>query len=326
MDKKIFFVYNPVAGRGINKSKILEIVEYYSKCGFDVTIYPTSKRYDAKNSIIKACEDKYERIICCGGDGTLDEVVEGMMEIPVKKRLPIGYIPTGTTNDFASSLNIPLDIIKASKVAIHGEKFNCDIGRFNSKPFVYIAAFGLFTDLSYDVSQNLKNALGHAAYVISAVKKLSQIKSYNFKIITKKKIIEDQYIYGCITNSKSVGGFRNFIHNHLVKFDDGKFEITLIKMPKNIVELNNILQALLFKNSKSKYIDTFKAKEIFLTTDTPTPWTIDGEYGGKHQNVEIHNINKQIMFIVPKEKISELLSLSDDELEMKNKSNIPEEV
>ena len=296
--KRLIFIYNPVASTRVVNGMLSDIIQIFSNSGYETTVMPTRKQGDATEYAVRFCEEKYDRIVVAGGDGTLDEVVSGLMRVPGRKRIPVGYIPTGTTNDFASSLGISSDPIQAAKDITTGFEFKCDIGEFNGESFVYVAAFGLFTDVSYDTNQNLKNALGHAAYVLSAVTKLSQIESYRFTVTTEKHTIEDDFIYGSITNAKSIGGFRNFIKHRLVKFDDGKFEVTLIRMPKNIIELHEIVQSLLF-NKRSSKITNFTAKDIYFKTDNASPWTLDGEYGGKYEQVEIHNKCKEITFIIP---------------------------
>ena len=231
-------------------------------------------------------EDKFDLVVCSGGDGTLDEVVTGMMKR--KKRIPIGYIPTGTTNDFASSLHISKDILSAADTAVHGKVFACDIGTFNQDIFVYVAAFGLFTDVSYQTNQSLKNSIGHAAYVLEGAKRLSHIPSYKIKITHDGEVIEGEFMIGMVTNSKSVAGFKG-ITGKKVRFDDGEFEVMLIKKPKNPVELQEIIASMLIESFDTEYMYTFKAKNITFEAEGEIPWTLDGEFGGQHDFVEICN-------------------------------------
>lgn len=227
--KKMLFVYNPNAGKGLLRPKVSDIVDIFVKAGYEVTIYPTQSYRDAYKKVCEL-EEGYQLVVCSGGDGTIDEVVTGMMQR--EHKIPIGYIPTGTTNDFANSLHIPKDILMAAHTSVNGAPFACDIGRFNDDVFVYIAAFGLFTDVSYQTKQNVKNVLGHLAYVLEGVKRLYNIPSYHVKVTYDDQVIEENFVYGMVTNSRSVGGFRNIIGKHVV-FDDGEFEVTLIKSPKN---------------------------------------------------------------------------------------------
>lgn len=299
--RKILFIYNPNAGKGLLKPKLSDIIDIFVKAGCDVTVYPTQSYHDGYRKVLKYSEvEGYELVVCSGGDGTLDEVVTGMMDR--KHRIPIGYIPTGTTNDFANSLHIPKDLLKAADAAVNGQVFQCDIGQFNNDYFVYIAAFGLFTDVSYQTKQEVKNILGHLAYVMEGAKRLFDIPSYHIKVTCNGQVIEDDFVFGMITNSRSVGGFRNMVGDHVV-FDDGEFEVTLIKTPKNPLEFQSIVTALLIKQADSQYMYTFKTKEIKLESLEDIPWTLDGEFGGEFDEVEIKNLNRQLHIVVPsKEK------------------------
>lgn len=294
--KKMLFVYNPNAGKGLFKSKLSDVLDIFVKADYEVVVYPTQRYKDAYKKI-KHMEDKFDMVVCSGGDGTLDEVVTGMMKREKEKRVPIGYIPTGTTNDFASSLHISRDILEAAHVSVHGKAFACDVGRFNQDVFVYVAAFGLFTDVPYQTDQKLKNALGHAAYVLEGVKRLSNIPSYHIKVTAGEQVIEDEFMIGMISNSKSVAGFRG-ITGKEVKFDDGEFEVTLIKKPKNAMELQEIITALLVDNFNTKYMYVFKTGEILLESREEIPWTLDGEFGGQHDTVKIINKKQALKIMI----------------------------
>lgn len=297
--KKMLFVYNPNAGKGLLKSKLSDVLDIFVKADYEVVIYPTQCYRDAYRKVV-LMEDGYDIIVCSGGDGTLDEVVTGMMRRPKDKRIPIGYIPTGTTNDFASSLHISRDILEAADAAVHGKAFPCDIGRFNHDIFVYVAAFGLFTDVSYQTDQKLKNILGHSAYVLEGVKRLSNIPSYHIKVTYEEEVIEDEFMIGMVTNSRSVAGFRN-IKGKDVKFDDGEFEVMLVRRPKNLIELQEIITALLIEEFDTKYMYTFKASRITFESKEEIPWTLDGEFGGQHDKVEILNKTQALEIMVQKE-------------------------
>lgn len=300
--KKMLFVYNPHAGKGLLKLKLSEIVDIFVKAGYDVVVYPTQAYKDAYRKIREFTED-YDLVVCSGGDGTIDEVVTGMMER--EHKVPVGYIPTGTTNDFANSLKIPKDFLAAAHNAVHGTAFPCDIGQFNDDVFVYIAAFGLFTDVSYETKQEMKNVLGHLAYVLEGAKRLFNVPSYKIKVTHDDEVIAGEFIYGMVTNSRSVGGFRNMIGKN-VKFDDGEFEVTLIRKPANPIELQEIIAALLIEQIDTKHMDTFRAKSISFESLEEIPWTLDGEYGGSHDYVEIINQNKAMKLMVPSKYIDEL--------------------
>ena len=292
--QKLLFIFNPKSGKGLIKNHLVDIVDIMVKAGFEVTVYPTQRQGDATEKVIQDGA-KYDRIVCSGGDGTLDEVVTGFRE--TKLKLPLGYIPAGSTNDFARSLNISSDMVKAAKVAVGNHIFPCDVGKFNGDTFVYIAAFGIFTDLSYETPQTLKNMLGHMAYVLSAAKSLLSIPNYQMIVDVDGEVIEDKFIYGMITNSVSVAGFSG-ITGQNVLFDDGEFEVTLIKNPKKVEELNEILLYLTNLTSTSSMIYTYKAKKIRIVSEKEVPWTLDGEFGGNHTLVSIENRPKKINLLI----------------------------
>ena len=221
MKKKLLFVFNPKSGKGLIKDHLVNIVDIMTKAGYMITIYPTQSQGDAIRKVRKKAK-KYDLVVCCGGDGTLDEVVTGMEQSDVN--VPIGYIPAGSTNDFANSLGIPKDMVKAADAAVNGRAFPCDIGAFNNDYFVYVAAFGLFTEVSYQTSQQMKNILGHAAYILEGAKHIMDITSYRMKVMHDDEEIEDEFIYGMVTNSLSVGGFKG-ISGPDVLLDDGLFEL-----------------------------------------------------------------------------------------------------
>lgn len=302
--KKMLFVYNPNAGKGLLKLQLSDVLDIFVKAGYEVTVYPTQSYRDAYRKVVHM-EDGYDMVVCSGGDGTLDEVVTGMMKRGKTRRVPIGYIPTGTTNDFASSLHISRDILEAAYTTVHGKAFACDVGTFNHDIFVYVAAFGLFTDVSYQTDQKLKNALGHAAYVLEGVKRLSNIPSYHIKVTNGERVIEDEFMIGMISNSKSVAGFRTIMGKD-VKFDDGEFEVMLIKKPKKLVELNEIITSLLIENFDTKYMYTFKTSEILFESKEEIPWTLDGEFGGQHDRVQIINKKQALEIMVQPEAEEEI--------------------
>ena len=298
--KRMLFVYNPNAGKGVLKPRLSDVLDIFVKAGYEVVVYPTQCYQDALKKVTKM-EDGYDIIVCSGGDGTLDEVVTGMMKRPPLRRIPIGYIPAGTTNDFANSLHISKDVRKAANAIVNGKIFACDVGSFNRDIFVYVAAFGLFTDVSYQTDQKLKNILGHSAYVLEGVKRLLDIPSYHIKVTCGDEVIEDDFMIGMITNSKSVAGFHG-VTSKDVKFDDGEFEVTLIKKPKNPKELQEIITAMLVDKYNTDHMYTFKASELLMEATEEIPWTIDGEFGGQHSKVVIRNKKQAIMIMVEDEE------------------------
>lgn len=302
--KRLLFIYNPHAGKELLRPKVSDIVDIFVKSGYEVTIYPTQSYRDAYKKVTEYDAEKYDLIVCSGGDGTIDEVVSGMMKR--KQRNPIGYIPTGTTNDFANSLHIPKGLLKAADNAVNGTVFSCDVGRFGSDTFVYIAAFGLFTDVSYETDQAMKNVLGHLAYILEGAKRIFSVPSYRVKVCHDGVAVEDEFIFGMVTNSRSVGGFRSMVGKQVV-FDDGLFEVTLIKKPRNPIELQEIIAALLIEQIDTKYMYTFKTGYLTFESLEEIPWTLDGEFGGEHDYVEIENLKQQLQIMVPEEHIEELM-------------------
>lgn len=292
--KKLLFVFNPLSGKAQIKNHLFEIVDTMVKADYEVTIYPTQCAGDAKEKVLKEVEN-YDLVVCSGGDGTLDETVTGIMNCG--KRVPLGYIPAGSTNDFATSLGIAKDMVAAAETAVRGEPFPCDIGSFNGDYFVYVAAFGLFTEVSYKTSQEWKNVLGHAAYILEGIKSLHEIPSFLMQVEFNNCCIQDEFIYGMITNSTSVGGFKGMTGSD-VELDDGVFEVTLIKKPRNPIELNDIIASLVNLVDDTNMIYSFKTKNVRFTAKESIPWTLDGEYGGDHTEVEIKNLQQAIDIIV----------------------------
>lgn len=285
MKKKMLFIYNPKAGKAKIRTKLADILDIFTIGGYEVTIYPTQKKGDATKQIAE-CDGEYDLVVCSGGDGTLDEVVTGIVQRGL--RFPIGYIPAGSTNDFGGSLAMPKNMLKAAEIIVKGKNFACDVGRFNQDVFVYIAAFGLFTEVSYGTDQQVKNVLGHMAYLLEGVKSLQSIRSYHMRIAYDDMVIEDDFIYGMITNSVSVGGFKRITGKN-VKLDDGVFEVTLIKTPKNPIELNNIMVSLINRDIDTNAMYCFRTAKLALEAEDEVAWTLDGEYGGLHRTVTIEN-------------------------------------
>ena len=305
--KKLLFVYNPRAGKEMLKPRLSDVLDIFVKAGYEVTVHPTQAYRDAYYQIKEYEVGKYDLIACSGGDGTIDEVATGMMKRREmgKDVVPVGYIPAGTTNDFAKSLHIPRKPLAAADNAVKGVPFPCDIGKFNDSVFVYIAAFGIFTDVSYETDQAVKNVLGHMAYILEGAKRIFNIPSYKIKVEHDGEVIEDEFIFGMVTNSRSVGGFSNMVGKNIV-FDDGLFEVTLIKTPKNPIALQEIIAALLIEQVDTKHMYTFKTKKTTFDSVEEIPWTLDGEFGGEQDYVEIENVQKAMEIMVPENHVLEL--------------------
>ena len=303
--KNILFVFNPVAGRSQIRNNLLDIIEILSKAEYKVTCYPTTGPGDARR-VVRERKDDYLYIVCAGGDGTLDEVVSGMMENPDKPFVPIGYIPAGTTNDFASSLHIPTDMSKAADVIAQGRTFWCDLGCFNEKDyFTYVAAFGLFTGTSYQTPQELKNQLGHFAYILQGVTELGRMRAYHMHVMAENQNheqvnLEDEFAFGMVTNSQSIGGFQNITGKN-VDLQDGLFEATLIRMPKNPLEMSEILLGIGNPDAKTDMIVSFKSANIVMQCDETISWTRDGEFAGAYKEVRLSLKPRQLRILVPEE-------------------------
>lgn len=209
------------------------------------------------------------------------------------RNLPIGYIPAGSTNDFGISLRLPKNMIRAAGIAVTGKDFPCDVGAFNEDVFVYIAAFGLFTEVSYETDQDVKNVLGHLAYLLEGVKRLSSIRSYPLKVCYEDQVVEDEFIFGMITNSVSVGGFKQITGKNVV-LDDGVFEVTLIRRPGNPKELNAVVAALLNRDINAECMLYFRTGCLTIESREPIAWTLDGEFGGSHELVTIRNRHRAV--------------------------------
>lgn len=296
--KRMLFIYNPRAGKARIRSNLLDIIDIFTKAGFEVTAYPTQAKGDGLKAVKerKRGQEDYDLIVCSGGDGTLDEVVTGMMQC--EERIPIGYVPAGSTNDFANSLQIPKNMIRAAQTIVEGRTFGCDVGEFNDDIFVYIAAFGVFTDVSYETPQDIKNVLGHMAYVLEGMRRLPSIKAYKLKVESRELSVEGEFLFGMITNSTSVGGFKR-ITGKYVQLDDGEFEVTLIKKPSNPIELNLIMAALINRNINTDCMYCFKANALKIMSEEEIAWTLDGEFGGRHKEVNIKNHMQALRIRVP---------------------------
>lgn len=299
MGKKLLFIYNIHAGKSRIKARLAEVIDVFIKAGYWVTAYSTQKSQDAQE-VVSNYAHEYDLVVCSGGDGTLKETVTGMLV--AFKRVPIGYIPCGTTNDYAKSVGIPKEVLKAAQVAVAGNRFQTDIGMFNDMTFVYIAAFGIFTDVSYQTKQEMKNAIGHTAYILEGMKRLASVKSYYMKIRIDDTVLEDDFIYGMITNSISVGGFKNLTSKEVI-LDDGLFEAVFIRAPQNPLEFQDMLSAILIDGIESELVCSFKAKRVEVEAKDHIPWTLDGEYGGEHKDVIIENQEQAIQIMVDSRKM-----------------------
>lgn len=282
--KPLLFIYNPYAGKGLSKEKLPAVLSTFTQEGWLVTAYPTQGKADA-TEIAAQMGSQFERVVCCGGDGTLSETVSGLMTLehpPV-----LGYLPAGTTNDFARNLNLPCRPEDAARTAVCGTVFPCDVGWFNEKTFLYVAAFGAFTDVSYGTPQATKNALGHLAYLLEGVTRLGSLKHYALEITHDGGATTGDFIYGMVSNTISVGGFKGLLPGE-VYLDDGQFEVMLVRRPTSLAELQSILKCLIqHKTVPGGAVETFRTAQLRVACQEELPWTLDGEYGGAPETAEI---------------------------------------
>lgn len=295
--KKLLFIYNESAGKSTIDQDLCEIISIFTKGGYLVTAYPTQTPTDTAD-MIKKYNEQYDIITVSGGDGTLSQACSAMMTVENKK--PIGYIPAGTTNDFATSFGISKIMTESAKSVVDGRIFNFDVGSFKDEYFCYVAAFGAFTEVTYETPQNIKNILGHFAYVLKGISSLQNIQSYDVTVeYDDGQSVSGEFLFGAVTNSLSLGGMKNFISQGVV-FDDGLFEVLLIKTPNNIAELQKLLSKALVNNLDSKYFITFKASKVRFISQNELSWTIDGENGGTSTDVTILNNQKSLGIMLPK--------------------------
>ncbi len=300
--RKLLFIYNPLAGKTVLKNKLSAVIEMFMKQGFSVNIYAT--RYSGEaTEIVREVGDQFDRIVCSGGDGTLHETMVGLMSFPRQKRCPCGFIPTGTINDFANGIGIPKRIAPAAEVAGAGVECTYDIGSMNDQYFNYIAAFGAFTNVSYETSQASKNVLGRIAYFLDALTKLPQIKPYHMVVkVDGEFAAEDDFVLGMVTNAMSVGGFPLFKKSK-VSLNDGLFEGIFVRNPKNPIELSAAVTALM-GSKENEQIMAFRGKRFEIIGHEKTPYTVDGENGGEHRNVVIENKHEAVTYIKSPGRIS----------------------
>ncbi len=294
--RKILLIYNPCSGKATIKNSIADIIEILTEKGDIVTTFPTRYQDHAKEITQQYASD-FDLVVCCGGDGTLNETINGLMTL--KKPPLLGYIPSGTVNDFATSLQLSKNPGEVAKSILNGTSFQVDVGTLNNTAFSYFAGFGLFTDVSYQTPQESKNILGRTAYILEGIKKLNSIPTYNITIETEKEVISGDFIFGMITNSVTVGGFKK-ITSENVKLNDGLFEILLAYKPKTIADCQAIAQSLLTKTYNPKCIFKTSVNSAHIISDEPISYNIDGEYAGKYSDVNIKNHMRALSVLTDK--------------------------
>ena len=295
--KRLLFVINPFSGKAEIKSYLADIIDLFIKYGYVVTVHTTQAVGDARELISSV--SGYDLIVVSGGDGTLNESVSGLMENP--SQIKLGYIPSGTTNDFASSLGISSSIMDSARDIMEGKVFWCDVGKFcEDRYFSYIAAFGAFTDVSYSTPQQFKNIFGRAAYILEGIKQLPSLKKHSLSFSANGFLngseISDEFIFGMVSNSNSVAGIKNYSGREVL-MDDGLLEVLFVKAPKNALELQLLINDILAQNFSSKLFYSFKTDRITFSSKAPLDWTLDGEFGGSRSFGEI-SVRKQGLGII----------------------------
>ncbi len=288
--KELLLLVNPKAGKAEVKNNLMDIVDVLVKAGWRVVIRTTQYSGEVTD-IIKTEGSRYTMVVCAGGDGTLNEAVRGLITLDTQPVL--GYIPAGTTNDFATSLNLPKNnLLQAAEIAANGVPFCCDAGLFNLRPFVYVAAFGIFTEVSYSTPQQSKNVLGHAAYILEGIKSLTDVKTHELVIATDGEVISGEFLFGMVSNSISVGGFK-MNSKSKIEMNDGLLEVVLVRKPRNPIELQGAIAALLrnefttLDDQGTTCLYTFRTQKLQVFSKDAVSWTLDGEYGGELQSVTI---------------------------------------
>lgn len=291
--KKMLFILNPNAGvRKANKF-LAEILGIFNRAGYDVHTYVTAGPGEG-GKIVRERAGEMDVVVCCGGDGTYNEVMAGLLQSGAEAAL--GYIPAGSTNDFASSLGLPSDVLAAAKVIAKGKLRRYDVGSFGGRYFAYVASFGAFTQTSYATPQSVKNTLGHLAYILGGISEISQIKKHHIRLETEDRVIEDDFIFGAICNSTSLGGVLK-LDKAMVDMQDGKFELLLIRAPRNLGELGSCLQALQTKRYNCNMITFCTAQKVQVTAPEDLPWSLDGERENGRSTVLVENLQQVVPLI-----------------------------
>ena len=297
--KPLLFLYNTTAGKGRVRQQLAGVLERLTRAGWLVSAYPTQGKGDAAR-VVRELGSSFERVVCAGGDGTLSQTVAGVMELAPEQRPVVGFIPAGSTNDCAHNFGLPASLLTAASIAAgEGEPKALDVGKLNDTPFIYVAAFGAFTEVAYDTPQELKNAFGHLAYIMEGIGQLTNLTPYHLRVEHDGQVIEDDFLYGMVCNTFSIGGFKGpVLPADRVVLDDGLFEVVLVRKDIKMVDLSNVLTSLV----RNVPVDTaavvsFETSRLTITSDMPIPWTLDGEYGGTYANSEVVNCPRAVTVV-----------------------------
>lgn len=291
--KSMLFIVNPSAGQKRARRYLADIIALFNRDDYRVETYLTEGPGDAIQAVQALASGK-DLVVCAGGDGTFNETVNGLLRADL--RIPIGYIPCGSTNDFAATLQLPRNVLQAARRILSGTPTHLDAGAFGTRYFTYVASFGAFTRTSYATPQSFKNALGHTAYLLSGIQELSQIRPEHIRLEVDGRVIEDDFVFGSISNSTSVGGVLSLDFSQ-VDLGDGKFEIMLIRMPKSLLELSECLKAIQTQKFNCSMITFFSAQSVRIQADPEMNWTLDGEMEPGHSQVDIANLHHAITLI-----------------------------
>ena len=298
MEKKLLFFVNPSAGKEGIRTHLLDVINRFTAAGYLVTVHPTQAPAEL-TAYLQQQGGGYELAVCCGGDGTLNEAVTGLMAMPEEARPLLGYIPAGSVNDFATSLHLPKDIPGAVQVILEGSPFSCDLGQFNDRYFCYVAAFGAFTNVSYETPHKSKAVLGRGAYVLEGVKSLSEIRAIPVKVTYEGRTLETEVLYGMVANSTSVAGMKMPALAQ-AQMNDGISEVVLIRKLDSLAAYNSMLQAYLAKNFEDeRYFYCFRTSHVIFDFPEEIAWTLDGEFGGNITHAEICNIQGAFRILAP---------------------------
>ena len=291
--KKILFVMNPKAGTKKAQKYLTDILGEFCQAGHTVITHITIGPGDAARAVARYAPE-VDVVVCCGGDGTFNETVNGIMQCSAN--VPIGYIPAGSTNDFAASLHLPSQPVEAARAILEGTPVRYDIGQFGSRYFSYVASFGAFTKASYATPQSVKNALGHTAYILEGIQELSQIRPLHIRLELDEEVIEDDFLFGAVSNSTSVGGILT-LDPMQVDMRDGKFEILLVRAPRKMSEISECIQALSTQRYNCQMITFRSAAHVRVTADADLVWTLDGERAEGAPIVDIYNHQQAIRLL-----------------------------
>lgn len=294
--KKILLALNPCAGQRRANRVLLEIIRIFLDAGYRCETFITAASGDATRYVAEHAAD-FDRIVCIGGDGTLNETIAGLLQAGVD--LPIGYIPAGTTNDYANSLSLSGDVLQAARDAVEGDVYPLDVGMFNGRYFTYTASCGAFTRASYSTPQSMKNTLGHFAYVLEGIKDLASLRPFHLRVETDECMLDDDFLFCSITNSTSVGGILK-LDSEMVALNDGRFEVMLVRNPATPIQLSTILHGLTTLDLPNEMVHFFSAKRISVDCGTPMEWTLDGERAEGTEHIEMQNLHSAVRIVTPK--------------------------